>query len=230
MDLKLHTIFNSSFQSNASLDLKNGIYQLWKAQWEKIYLEQGSSHDPTADDFIRHALYTVLTVNQMVVGFSAHSFFDLNEQSTFDREYFKMFSESYSHYLRSRGYTRLISFESLIVHPDFHKNEWKVSLGKVIIRLNNYLLHTTRAQAMVAVARNDIMVADGLRSMGYQTVEQDKNCRGFSCDLMVLTKRDPSFGSLSRVESLAKNLWELRCIHRGEEFVPPEVGQKARAA
>jgi hypothetical protein len=230
MNLEYHIILNKTYLEQPARVLREQIYVMWKDQWESIYAQQGSTHVPTADDFVRHDIFTVLVCQSRVIGFSAHSFLDLKDTSTYDRDYFAMFGRSYAAALEKIGIDQVMSYESIIIHPDFRHNIWKMPLSRLLIRINSYLFDDTSAQAIIAVVRKDNGLSAGLDGLGWRMIENDKNCRGFPCDLRVLVRDEHLLPTNDKVEPDALNLWHERIVHRGSEFFTVETKSRTRQA
>ncbi len=233
MTLQYHLICNKSFPTSADLEIRNRVYSLWKSNWEKIYADQGAHHVPTADDFTRHDLLSVLMTDQdQLVGFSCHTFLDFHELSTYDRDYFSMFGKNYSQALKAMKIDRVMTFESLVVRPEFQRNTWGLPLGRLIMRLNSYMLSETSAEAMMAVARKDNGVSQNLTVLGYQMIESDKICRGFPCDLQTLSRGRHLLEINDKTEPHAGNLWQMRTVHGGKAFydLPTQQPASTKAA
>lgn len=219
MDLQYCLISNKKFLTGQGLELRNQIYKMWKARWGQIYEEQGSEHHPTADDFVRHDFFSVLVSHGKLIGFSAHTMMDFQDQSTYDRDFFSMFTRSYSSALQKLGVNRVMTFESLMVDPELKRNPWELPLSRLIMRLNSYLLNLTSAEAMMAVARKDNGVSHNLELVGYRMVEANKDCRGFPCDLKTLLRGEHLEPIVDKTEPVALALWNKRQQFDGIEFL-----------
>jgi len=214
-----HLINNKCFLESEGRVYRDQIYSQWKAQWIEIYAQQGSEHHPTADDFTRHDLFSCLTHNDQVIAFSAHTFLDLGDPTTLDRDYWQMFGQAFAKALHERDLRKVLSFESLVVNPDYRKNAWNLPLGRLLMRINSYVLDTSNAQAIMAVARNDNSVSSNLSRLNYEMIEKNKMCRNFPCDLQIL-KRGPHLQAIDEtgIETTARVLWKRRKCYSGPTF------------
>lgn len=218
MNIEYHLVFNRTFLDPKGLQLRNKIFELWKKEWERVYAQQGSSHSPTADDFARHDVFSALVFQGRVLGFIAHSFLDFDNRAVHHCDYFTMFGESYADALLALGIRRVMTHESHIIDPDFHRNEWRLPLSRILIRTNSYLFDESSAGAIMAVSRKDNSVSKNLEMIGFRLIEADKNCRGFLCDLRALI-RGEHLNDFDDVANLfSRRLWDERQIHWGEEY------------
>lgn len=218
LELKYHCIANRTYLDSVGLDLHNRIYKMWKDEWVKIYAAQGSTHQPTADDFVRHDLIVALTYRTDIVAYAVHSFLDLNDLTTYDRDYFTMFGTPFANALKDMEIFRVMTMESLVTNPKYKHNQWNVPVGRLLIRIAAYLFDFSNADGLMAVARKDNNLSQNSDELGWKTVITDQICRGFPCDLRVLPRGQHLALQPQKFEPLAGELWNSRQLHSGKPF------------
>lgn len=230
LEIVYHVLANRTFLNPDGMKLRNEIYSMWKKEWQRIYASQGSHHQPTADDFVRHDYLTALTFGKDLLAISAHTFLDFRELATYDRDYFKMFGVEYALAMQSRGIERVMTYESLMTNPVYKHNQWNLSLGRLLIRCNSYFFNYSTAGAIMAVVRKDNGLSANLDCLGYKIVIGDKICREFPCDLRALFRGEHLSICPPELKNLGLNLWNQRQIHEGENFAETRVDRPKRVA
>lgn len=213
-----HVINNKGFLDKRGTELKNKVYDLWQREWAKIYAEKGSTHSPKADGFFRYDVLSCLFEDESLIGFTAHSFFDLKEDSSLQVEFFENYGQDFKQKMTQDGIHRMMTIESLLVDPQLRKNFSRVSYGRVIVRLGNDLFNSTNAQAMSCIARCDNKVSQVCQDLGYKVFKAQFDCRGFPCDSLVQLRETRTPLSHGPSETLSLQLWQDRHVHGGEQY------------
>lgn len=222
-DFQLYTFNNKAFLSPEGNRLRNEAFRLWKDQWVLLYAEKGSHHVPSADGFFRYDLMNCLFHKDQIVGLFTHSFIDTGNLSSLDVEFFQTYDKNFLNHLSRLKLSRLMTFESLLVSPDFRVNQHHLPLGRLFLQWGADLMRETTAEAAVAIARADNRVSEKCQDLGFSVVQANIDCRNFPCDLLVMPRADIRPFSVNESDFQYRRLWQERISHLGTPYHVPET-------
>lgn len=222
-DIQFSIIQNGSNLSPEGQALREKIYDLWHPLWTQIYKSWGSTNVPNIRDFRLYEIIHCIMVNGQVAGISAHRFMKTTESLNKHLEYFESFGEENIQKLLSWNVRNIMTFESLLVSPDFRKSHNDMNISKVLTYLANQTFAKSHADGLVGTARIDVKVPRLGYDVGYETIEADRKVRVIPCDLIVQRNRE-LFHPQDHSWKLAQSLWEARTVYQNED--PFQVGSQ----
>ena len=217
-DLQYTYVENKAFIGSEGLKLREKIYGLWLPEWTQIYKDLGSNKLPSLRDFAAYDIINCIFADEQIIGMSAHKFMNLDEPLNVDSEFIQSLGPDYTHKLIEHGIKRVMTFESLMVAPEFRKSKNPIPLARAVLYLANHVFALSSAEAIIAAARKDLKVSDMAQTMGYNVFEENKQFRVFPCDLVVQTNRDLYYPN-DKAWHLASKLWSNRNSYVSDVYV-----------
>lgn len=214
--IRFSIIQNGSNLTAEGQQLREKVYNVWHPLWTQIYKSWGSNNVPSIRDFRLYEVIHCITVQDQVAGISAHRFMKTTESLNKHLEYFESFGEENIQKLLDRGVNNIMTFESLLVSPDFRKSNNDLNVSKLLTYLGNQTFAHSDADGLVGTARIDVKVPRMGYDVGYETLEADRKVRVIPCDLIVQRNRHLFFPHDSSWK-LSQELWENRAIHQNED-------------
>ncbi|NJL24242.1 MAG: hypothetical protein HC902_03045 [Calothrix sp. SM1_5_4] len=158
-------------------DLQNRAYSYWVEFWNGVFkankVEAPVNFKPA---FFRMSAITVLLFENQIIGMHMYCFFNLEQLSHRDHEYFQ--SERGSRFieiLQKHGVSRIMSMEFLTVDPNWRKGSVGISLGAVLSSLGSRIQRAAGLEAATTIARKDLGVDAFARDFGFENVTEGLN-------------------------------------------------------
>lgn len=207
--LKLFSIDNKAELNQEASQVRAKLFHLWRSEWQDIYKNLGSSKIPGLPDFQAYDLVNCVTIESEVIAMSGHKFYNLSDPEAQESEFLQSLGQSYLKQIQHFGAERLMTFESLLVNPEFRKSKSSLPLSKIMICIGNALFSASNADAMIAAARVDLKVFRTAREFGFEMLETAKKFRVFDCDLIVQKNRNLYFPQ-DPAWQIAHRVWQNR--------------------
>ena len=154
--------------------LHNRVYRYWVEFWHKVFLS--NKVEERVDfkaAFFRMSAIPVLMHQEQIVGLHMYCFFNIEQDSNSDHDYFQ--SERGSKFieiLKSRNVSQVMSMEFLTIDPAWRKRSVGVSLGAILGSLGSRIQRSTGVGASTTIARKDLGVDALARDFGFENVTE----------------------------------------------------------
>ncbi len=224
MNFKYFILSSRMPHSDNYLHLYNEIYDLWEDIFDPVL--NGQAH---ADSILDTDLCTGIVSDGKVIGCHFYRFLNLKTTSVRQCSYFKDLSDSSWSFLTENNFTKLMSLEFLLVHPDFRKSKVGFSLSETLISLGLKIMQSTSYHAGIGTARTVVKVDQSTHKVGFITVQEKIDKFGNNCSFMVCpannVKKNPDF----QVQRTVQLLWENRIDETQLTFAKPDFSQEISA-
>jgi hypothetical protein len=173
-------------------------FNFWYDNWLDFFKKHDAGYRLNPDDFFRQDYVGLLVQDNVPIAIHLYSIFDITLTHQLKQSYcFDNFTSSFFKNLCQKGIKNTISFESMMVSPDFRKTEKGRSIAPLLYAAGIQLVKSLDdVDAMMAPARNDIGVTKLAQSGGCVTVEEHE-LHGFPVSLIVGKKADLHLGFLN---------------------------------
>ncbi len=208
---KYYEVSGNSFFATAELDLNNRIYRFWKDFWIAVLKNNGTSHEPDPDDYVRQDYIGAIEHGDEFVALHAHSFFDLRHLAPRDHSYFKRYySLDFIERLTKEGNPRVMSMELYSVRPEWRTSRVGVSLASVMIALGLRLARECGAHAAIGIARKDVGMDKLVFEQGAVPFGETVDIHNTPCTPIVFRSEAMREHPDPNVRLLTKQFWKNR--------------------
>jgi hypothetical protein len=205
-----YDVLPGGLKSKNNPQLFEAAYDFWYNSWTNFFRKQDPQFTINPNEFFRQDAIGVLSLKDSIVGIHLYSEFDLSLKICQMHEYLNQnFTPKFFIKLQNKNLMNVMTFEGLMISPEFRKSFTGVSLAPVLVGLSyQYLLSKPHVQAMIAPARSDNGVAQlGLNS-GCDILEEIV-LHGTPVALLLGQRENIQFNYLNKNEkTLANQLFE----------------------
>ena len=220
--LEYHFFENKAFIDDFSTEVRKKAFALWQTEWEMIYKSLESKKLPTAEDFQSYDLVNCLFSNNEIVGLTGHRFINLQDPISYETEFVKSLGKEFLDKISHLGLTRLMTFETLLVSPQYRKSCYPVPVSLILTHLANMIFSRTPAHSIVAAGRCDYKVGEMGQRIGYELILPKQKFRVFTCDLVVQRNKHIMYPQYEDWH-IANELWKAGTGHFNESYVATQT-------
>jgi hypothetical protein len=203
-DLKFYFITTCP-QTDRESDIYNHAWKLFKDVWQPIFKNKFSS-----DSFVRQRRMVVITYKGEAIGICSHSFFDLKSLAHTSHNYFSDYPDYFFDVCKDRGLDKLITFESLTVHPKYRGPVDGVTISNLLTYLSyKATLEYSYDYIVAPVVKTNKASSLGLKS-GTEVLCSDVNYKGLLCDILMINKHEIKQVSHIPFQKVLDHLWKNR--------------------
>ena len=184
--MQYHLIDLANIQTK-SLGVVERTFSLWK----KVYSLELESRNLklNEDHFWSARLLAVIQEDQDIVGALLHNIYDLRSSVIHSHKYFSDVPSEKVQEFKAQGTDKIMSFEYLLVNPDYRGQKSNVRWGEVIIGLGLQVILHSPWDSMIGIARADKKVNQMAGKMGcFESASLMKNHT--PCKIMFMHIRD----------------------------------------
>lgn len=207
----------------SSIDLYDKAFDFWLHFWTDVFIQNGSDEKPDPDTFFRQDFVPIITYEGQVAALHLYSIFDLLSKSIFSQSYLAgNFSVTYFEQIRKMQIGRVMTMESLSVHPDFRKRKVGFSLASLLGSLGQKVFsELTDCEAIICPARVDNKVTEIAAELGFQTIVSGVSLYNTPVDLILCRQSDIRQSENPVIQTMAAKLWREH-----QRFVLPQTINK----
>ncbi len=166
--MKFYLIHSPS--SGEGLKIYNAAFQLWKAQWKKIFKENKVDLVPGADEFLAQDVIAVLydEEKEQIMIMNSLKFFKMNQTPIFESAYFMNYPSDAVEYFKR--YETAMGILKLTINPDYKKQLTGVNISLLLVHLSTRFGHLSIADITIALCRLDLKVNQLSSASGFVNI------------------------------------------------------------
>ncbi|MFZ3229907.1 MAG: hypothetical protein WA160_06870 [Pseudobdellovibrio sp.] len=161
-------------------------YDFWYTNWSNFFKKHDPSYILNPDDFFRQDYIGLLAEGEIPLAIHLYSVFDLSIPYQLNQSYLSYnFAPTFFSTILGDGIKRVMTFEAMMVNPDYRKTETGKSIAPMLFAEGIQLIKSIKnIDAMIAPARRDIGVTKLAHSGGAETIV-DHDLHGIPVSLIV---------------------------------------------
>ena len=210
-DLKYFLIPGRPKVGSPAMEIHNIAFEFWRNFWTDVFKKNGVADHPSADDFLRQDLISVILHENKVVSLHLYSFFDLALKATNEHSYFKdSYTEKAMQGMSTQGARHVMSMEYFSVAPEWQKKSIGLSIALTMLSLGIRIFTRSQADMLLGVSRVDVGVAKLSYEIGGLPLDQGLILHGTPCDIVGCPRGLERFPRGEAENRLGETLWNQR--------------------
>lgn len=180
------------------LELYDRSFEFWFQNWTDVYKRLDPFYKLSPNEFFRQDYVGVIHESENPLAVHLYSIFDLRSDSIAKHDYLsENFSASFLETLRHKEVFRVMSFEAMMVDPNYRKRSSGKSLAPLLFSQGiQFIQSLDNVDAMIAPARSDVGVAQLAQSGGCEVYET-RDLHGVPVSLVCGLKQSLNFNFLT---------------------------------